>query len=453
MKRKLYLACIGTAVAAAAACASSEDAPGVVDPEPDSGTHDLGDRDAAVPADDAEAGPDDAQIDAGPMCSAAGWCATHLPQSDLTLRDVWPFPGRALAIATSPTVGVRVLEWTDAAASWTYIDDNSQNESGHGKFVGKLWAPNADELYFTVAPRTVFRGRRSGTPATWSWTHWELENRIPAYAPTPQYPDHYKGLPVHRLIVAEYPALGVFGTSANDVYAWFGNAIYKLSSNDAGLPTWSVEYVADDIDRPDEHLFFVAATGTGPDDLWFAGGRTGGPTDTRTCPIVVHKTAAGYRRVADAVGVADPPPPAPPRAPCAPRAGTAFIEPVVAKTSWLTDIAVESPSSVVALNGRYSLSRVTVNGDVYSASTLSIPPNVSGRPVVSLWTTPTEPLWLGGTNVVAHGDGVWDGGAFTLSTISLNGAWLDMTVHRIRGSSNSDRWAVGARYALHKTTP
>jgi hypothetical protein len=450
MKRYLYLASTGVALAAAAACASSEDEPVAVDPRPDSGVSVPGDPDAGS-TEDADAPTGDAEIDAGPSCSPAGWCETQLPDSNLTLRDVWAFPGSALAIASSPTVGVRVLEWRDAASAWTYIDDNTQNEGGHGQFVGKLWAANADELYFTVAPHTVFRGKRSG--GAWAWTHWELESRIPFYAPAFGYPDHYKGLPRHRLAAFDIPALGVFGTSSSDVYAWFGNAIYKLSTDDAGLPTWNVEYVADDIDRPDEQLFFVAGTGTGPDDLWFAGGRTGNPNDQRTCAMAVHKTAAGYARVVDAVGVTQPFPPMPSVPPCAARPGTALIPHVASTTGWLTDIAVESASSVVALNGVSYLARIDVNGGVYSASTLKIPPSVASRPVISLWTTPTEPLWLGGTNVVARSDDAWDGGAFTISTISLNGAWLDTAMHRIRGSSNNDRWAVGARYALHKTTP
>ena len=455
MKRNMYVACTCAALAAAAACASSDDEPGLVAQAPDSGATIPNEGDADGPPADAGADSDDAAIDAGPLCSPAGWCATSLPDSDLTLLDLWAFPGTALAIATSPTVGVRVLEWTDAAGAWRYIDDNTQNEWGRGRFVGKLWASSPDELYFTVAPRTVFRGERGGSPATWAWTHWDLEDRIPAYAPAFQFPDHYKGLPRHRVTAVEHAALGVFGTSASDVYAWFGNAIYKLSSDDAGLPSWSVEHVAADVDRPDEQLFFTAATGTGPDDMWFAGGRTGNPTDVRACAIVVHKTSAGYRRVADAVGIAPPPPfpPPPPTPRCGPRPDTVLIEDPSGYTSFFTDIAVESASSVVALNGHYALARITVSGDDYAASALTIPPNVASRPVVSLWTTPSEPLWLGGTNVVARGDDVWDGGAFAISTISLNGAWLDTAVHRIRGSSSSDRWAVGARYALHKTTP
>ena len=451
MKHKVYLACTCAALAAAA-CASSEADPGVVDPGgPDSSASVVDEGDAATPRDDVDAGGDGAAPDAGPSCSPRGWCVTRLPDSDLTFRDLWAFPGRALAIATSATLGVRVLEWTEASGAWSYIDDNAQNESGHGAFVGKMWAPSPDELYFTVAPHTVFRGTRSASPGTWSWTHWELEDRIPVYtAPTFQYPNHYKGLP-RQSDGTEHAALGVFGTSAGEVYAWFANAIYKLSSDDAGVPTWSVEYVADDIARPDEQLFFVAATGTAPDDLWFAGGRTGNPNDTKNCAMVVHKTAGTYRRVADAVRDTSAFPTFPSKPPCATKPGTVLVE---GKTGWLTDIAVESSSSVVALKASSVVARITVSGDVYSSSVFAVPGTITGSvPLFSMWTTPSEPIWLGGTRVLARGADIWDGGAFELSSISLNGAPLDTVVHRVRGSSNSDRWAVGARYALHKTTP
>ena len=460
MNRKVYFACACMALAAAAACASTEDDPGGVDPGSDSGTP-LPDAGEASAPEEADAGPEDAAVDTGPSCSSMGWCATQLPDPDLTLRDVWPFPGSALAIATSPTVGTKILEWTDAAGAWRYVDDNSQNEGGRGRFVGKLWASSADELYFTVAPRTVFRGRRSGSPATWTWTHSDLEDRTPVYPAPTSYPDHFKGFPKAAATFVQHAALGVFGTSVNDVYAWFGNAIYKMSIDAAGAPAWSVEYVADDIDRPDEQLIFVAGTGTGPDDMWFAGGRTGGPDDQRGCVMLVHKTAAGYRRVADAIGVASPPPPnpiplppPPPHIYCQARPDRLLLPGTNGIGSWLTDISVESANSVVALNGQKTLARISVNGDVYSASTLTVPPSVAVRSIISLWSAPNEPIWLGGTGLVARGQGVWsDAGAFEISSIALNGAPLLAELYRIRASSSSDRWAVGARYALHKTTP
>ncbi len=462
MNRKVYFACSCIALAAAAACASSEDEPGVLDPGLDAGVPLPDAGEASVP-NDGDGGQEDAALDSDPSCSPMGWCATQLPDHDLTLRDIWPFPGSALAIATSPTIGTKVLEWTDAAGAWRYIDDNSQNEGGRGRFVGKLWAPSADVLYFTAAPRTVFRGKRSGNPATWTWTHWDLEDRTPVYPEPMGSPDHFKGFPrTGGGTLVHHAALGVFGTSAEDVYAWFANTVYKLSSDDAGLSTWSVDYVADDLDRANEQLIFVAATGTGPDDMWFAGGRTGGPSDQHGCAMLVHKTSTGYRRVADAFAVPAPPmpfpiplPPPPPHIYCQPKPDTLLLEGPYGVASWLTDIGVDSASSVAALHGGKVLHRITVNGDVYAKSTLPVPAAVTGNTFLySLWTTPDEPLWLGGTNIVVRGEGIWNGaGALQLSSIALNGAPLLTEIHRVRGSSSSDRWAVGARYALHKTTP
>ena len=46
-----------------------------------------------------------------------------------------------------------------------------------------------------------------------------------------------------------------------------------------------------------------------------------------------------------------------------------------------------------------------------------------------------------------------DAGLYEVSTIALNGAALDVPFHQVRGTSNTNIWAVGQRYALHKTTP
>ena len=122
------------AFAMGACAASNED----VIPKEDAGTSVVPDagHDESVP--DAAAEEDS---DAGPTtCSRAGWCLTSLPDSDLVFKDIWPLPsGRAFAIATSPTVGVKVLEWVESASQWTYIDDGTQNAGGLGKYLGKKY--------------------------------------------------------------------------------------------------------------------------------------------------------------------------------------------------------------------------------------------------------------------------------------------------------------------------
>ncbi len=464
MKRALIATCI-LMLAAAGACAASEgEGPDrSSDGDDDSGVrvgHDGG----------ADAGVDSGVVDGatdGPICSPGGWCATTLPHEDLTLRDVWATAGRAFAVGMSPTVGARVLEWNDTDARWSYIDDNTQNEEGRGAFVGRIWAPNENELYYSVAPRTIYRGVRdpaSQSPATaWSWTHWQLEDRAPAYPAHPQYPHHYQGLPFYALPSThfdwkgtELPALGVHGTSAKDVYAWYANTIYHLSTDDAGSPTWEVEYVANDHDRPDEQLVFLAATSTSSGEVWFAGGRGGaasagfGGIDPRLCSVLVRKASSSYQRVADGEGVGFGFPTPPLR--CRARAGTSYIE---GPDGWITDIQAGPGDSIVALKSARDLARITVVGDALSVESTRMPPDVSKAALLSFWLVPnTQTIWLGGVNVVARADDAWvDGGTYQISSISLNGAWLTTPVHQIRGSSNSDRWAVGARYALRKTTP
>ncbi|AKV01340.1 hypothetical protein AKJ09_08003 [Labilithrix luteola] len=408
---------------------------------------------------DAEA-PIDARSDAttdAPSCSPSGWCPTTLPDTNLTLRDISVLPGRAFAVAESPNLGVKVLEWAESAASWSYIDDNTQNESGRGAYVGKIWSPNENEIYFTVAPHTVYHGKRNlGAPPqqkSWTWTSQQLESRIPAYdSPGMDYfPNHYFGRPKSSATNSEFTALGVFGTSAGDVYAWYGNAIYHLASDAAGNAAWVVEYVADDLDRDDEQLFFLGATATGQNELWFVGGRGGSVWDSRNCAIVVTKRLGEYRRIADAtaqMGGGFPPLPAK----CEARAGTILVD---SATGWLTDVLATSGSTVVALNGGRNIARISSNGGAYSVEASPIPRVRAWdeSAYLSMWTAPGQPLWLGGLKLVVQNKDVWGAGEYEISSISLNGGWLNAAIYQIRGSSDLDLWAVGAGYALHKTTP
>src|SRR4051812_10992515 len=127
MKAFLFAGCGTVAFAAFApmACATAADGDEVTLPDaadanvtviPDGGALEL---DAS-----GEASPGET------LCSAAGWCPTALPDTELLMKDIWPLPGRAFAVAESATLGVKVLEWTDAEAKWTYIDDGAQNEPG-----------------------------------------------------------------------------------------------------------------------------------------------------------------------------------------------------------------------------------------------------------------------------------------------------------------------------------
>jgi len=124
MRSSRLVACGSIVLAAAAlmACVASGDdvQPGPGHPEEDTSPPD---GDATAPLLDAASEPD-ASIE-GPRCSEAGWCTTTLPDVDLLMKDIWAFPGRAVVVAESPTLGVKILEWTDIDARWTYIDDGT----------------------------------------------------------------------------------------------------------------------------------------------------------------------------------------------------------------------------------------------------------------------------------------------------------------------------------------
>ncbi|MBN9166058.1 MAG: hypothetical protein BGO98_22565 [Myxococcales bacterium 68-20] len=574
MKRKLVFTCGAFLLVAGAACAVSEEDRAAS--ASDSGTP-LGDG----------ASPDETVDDAAVLgpdgCSAAGWCVTQLPDADLTLKDVWPLPGHAFAIAESPTRGVKVLEWTELDAKWVYIDDNSQNRSTTELYAGRVWAPSADEVYFTVAPRAIYHGKRQNRPgSSWTWAHQQLEDRTPPYATS--YGDHYRGRPTFAATKTTYTSLGVFGTGVDDVYAWYANAIYRATKDRDGNESWAVEYVADDRDDDNEQLFFVGASATSKDDVWFAGGR-GGPPGQNGCPVLVHKTAAGYRRVADGAlgsgsapdgggigfpppdggivlpppdggigfpppdggigfpppdggivlpppdggigfpppdggivlpppdgGIGFPPPDGgigfpppgdggigiPPlidggiglpndgglglpidggfipldgglfidggitldggggigvggSSMCKARAGRLLLG---AAMGWLGSVEAIAPQRVVLLKGGREVVKVAASGDDYTAEVAELPYKPSNRNFVSLWTAPNDSIWLGGPNIILRGNqDLTDGGTYDVSTIALKGAWLETPIYQIRGSSHVDRWAVGARYALHKTTP
>ena len=150
------------------------------------------------------------------------------------------FEERAFAVAESDTLGTKVLEWTETSQAWVYIDDNSQNAYGSGHYAGKVYAPSENEVYFTTAPGIVYRGTRARVAAPFTWESTRLPYEGPAYAD--RDPGRAWSAPLDT--VKRYvPALGVTGTSADDVYAWFGNRIFRRTSEDGGPPTWTSEFV------------------------------------------------------------------------------------------------------------------------------------------------------------------------------------------------------------------
>lgn len=442
------MACASSALAAAVACAASES-----DERPPPTTADVDEPtvfpDAAVPTEAAvpdgalEGGVD--QLTAPPTCSPDGWCVTPLPYSgdELVLNDIWPLPEHAFAVAGKLLGSVSLLEWNTTSQQWSAIDDGTQSYTGAAP--GSVWAANEDEVYYSLTiPEAkggaVYYGKRPVPPETaWSWTRHTFD------CPTSDRPH-------------------VWGTSRDDVFVMSCKKIYRLSGApdnagagdggaDASTSPWVPEYVDDDTANA---LTFHGATGTSSDDAWFVGSR--GTTAARMCAVVVRKTAAGFERIVDGV----------PTAPsCTAKPG--FIR-VAGAFGRVAGDSIHAPakdrfvgvSFGTALNNE--LVRIATRPDGgYSVDVTSALPslNVGLR---SVWGAGEHDLWLivappnakhtNDNAGVVRGSDVWDaGGTYQYSTIALNGVPNPKALQRIRGTSNTNLWAVGANRAFHKTTP
>ena len=442
--RATFLLCCGSlalgAIGSIAACATSE-AVSEVAPLPDSGgSSALPEDNGAEDSGSAEGATDSGAEGDGPECSAAGWCRTTLPDEDLTLKDISAVGDAAFAIADSPTLGIKVLEWRNADSTWRYIHDNTQHMVDLGTYPGRIWAPSEDEVYYGVGAGYLYHGKRPSPPATtWSWTRQRLGDESDAAVVGPQdaypaYPSTDPGLHLN------YPTLGIWGTSADDVYAWFVNTLYHRTSIGGAEPKWVPEYVADDA-TASEHMYFFAAAGAGPDEVWFSGARA---TSSVGCAVLVRKTGGTYQKVADGT---------PNSHSCAVRDGHLQIAGDPGFPGWLTDIHMPSANQIVGLMDT-GLVRVSITGDGYSASVVPINTQATGWPFVSLWAEPGS-IWMSGSGVLYRiGDDVWDGGSSAqISTLAINGAPFEERLYRIRGTSTTNLWAIGVRNAFHKTTP
>jgi hypothetical protein len=419
---------LSIALAAAVACAASgaQETSGEPLPDPDSGA-------TTVP----EGGiPDDASPDAPSKreaCSAAGWCPTELPDTELSVSDIWPLEKHAFAFAESPRRGLKFLEWDSATEKWTFIDDGTQNE--RRVVSGNVWAPNDDEVYFTLLdyeaifagglpPAFVYHGKRPVPPATaWSWTQLRFDCDI-----------------------FDFKQPKVWGTSRDDVYLMTCRSIYHLNGAggaDSGTAPWPAEYVDDD---PANRVEFFGATGTA-NEAWFVGRRG---AVFGSCTVLLRKTSAGYERVADGTPADEG---------CADVGGSLNIN-----GSFDTGVFSAVSGSVVGarskeIGGISDIVRIAaLPGGGYSIDVTSLPSTLPVSPS-SIWGVADDDLWmtaapsfgLGGT--VVRGTKVWsDAGAYGYSTLAMNGAPNTATLSRIRGTSNTNLWAVGFDRAFHKTT-
>jgi len=424
------------------ACASSEDAPSPPQNPDDAGNGVLPDGNSEGTVDAAANDASDAE---SRLCSRDGWCPTPLPDGDLVFKDIWPLPGRAFAIASSPTLGARVLEWVDAAGQWTYIDDATQNEGGLGNYVGRIWAPSENEVYYGVSPGIIYHGIRPVAPqAEWSWTRSRLDDHsVNPGSSNAGYVTHGGGFSTAQ----EY-ALGVWGTGPDDVYAWYLNAIFHWKSDDGGPPSWVMEYAARDVPETNQNLYFFGAAGTSPDDVWFGGAR---PGDRYTsCALVVHKAAGEYRRAADAILTPGPNPWDSQRCVALPD-----VQAIGGEDGWIANIQSPAPGVAIMLNGVRGVTRLRKVGEGYASDVSNIPNSLIGPEDMglSLWSASENEQWISGKGIVLRAENAWDTGAYEISTLALRGAPIRADLFRIRGTSSTNLWAIGAGYALHKTSP
>ncbi|MDF2694529.1 MAG: hypothetical protein K0S65_2912 [Labilithrix sp.] len=435
MRRIVLVGSVATAILTVVACASTGDDPLAPSPEAESPIPDASEREVVV-------GSDAAPEARAPLCSEDGWCETLLPDGDLFLRDVWPFPDRAFAIADSATVGIRVLEWTREDSTWRYIDDNSQNEA-LAESASKIWAPNVDEVYYSAGPAMIYHGTRPVPPAT-AWT-WRSE-RLPDNSP--------EGSPGMTAMTADQRrmALGVWGTGKDDVYAWYSNTIFHRSIGDAGTLSWVPEYIVDDPDTAGQRLAIVGAAGTRADDVWFSGVRYNA---SYACNIVVRKTSDSYQRIAD--GVQENPS----RPPCVARDGV----PLLLGSGIYWPLQFQSPDGhrFFFLTFGGDVQQIAPEGDGYAVrrtNLVGLVPSSGSAMWRSFWPDPDDRIWVAANRaladwaIVVRGSDIdADAGEYQYSRTAQNGAPPTGTITQIRGTSATNIWLVGDRHAIHKSTP
>ena len=424
------VACAALWTAAAVACATSKEAepPAEEDGEPTVVPDASLPEDAGSPAPDA-ADASDASDTSAPAqrCSTAGWCKIDLPDDTLSVVDVWPLDKRAFVIATTPYLGTKVLEWDGATKAWTYIDDGTENEpeeTGFFRDASSIWSPNDDEVYFTVASKTsgfVYHGERPVPPATtWKWTRSAFQTCADV-------------------------KLWVYGTGPDDVYAASCTTIYRKGADghaaDAGpgAPSgWTVDHVEVDATS---NAVFATARGTGRDDVWFGGGRKR-PGQTNVCSFVFHRTAAGYESIVDTNIQSN--------GSCTAKSGALAFS-----GGLFSSLHQTGPGRIVVMssNALPTLFMQKNDGTYGFAFAPVRPPNGTWS---SAWVPSEDEVWLSRahTGQLLRGRSVWgDGGAYEYSSIALDGTPIVTPMQQIRGTSNTNLWAVGGNYVFHKTTP
>ena len=479
MRSTVLLATSAAALAALAACAASDGEAVSLEPALDGGTEvpqevSPEDAGAATPRRDAAA-------PVWSACNDSGWCETELPDPDLTLFDVWPFEQRAFAVAQSETLGTKLLEWTEATEKWAYVDDNSQNAYGAGDYTGKMFAPSENEVYFITAPGLVFHGTRANPQSAFTWESARLPYDGPVYPdrdPGTAWKSDNPNIAPPRTV----RALGVFGTSADDVYAWFGNRIFRRTSGDGVPSTWVSELVAEDPDASSSESFYIfnAAKGEG-DEVWFVGGRGTYASDGyQGCPTLYRRDAAGYAAIINGL-FSD--------YRCPARPGS--VEPTmwfdipglgqfafpVSYTGWGTGvIPIGAGQALLLVDNATSFYYVDVAKGLARTNAISslAPPAAPFTPLLHGGIRVGDRIWFSGHGLVFSSDTkkeAWEaglgidtfnayqqagkgfGGVLELSSVEMKGRYLNEPLYQLRATSANHLWVVGNHYALHKKTP
>ena len=140
---------------------------------------------------------------------------------------------------------------------------------------------------------------------------------------------------------------------------------------------------------------------------------------------------------------------------------------------WLTSIASAGPNAIASIyQGRHFAYVDAKDGGIARINQTTVRPPRNDTPSIltSVWVHETE-TWMSGWGLVLRMDkdvdqwstgkhltepsNATDGGegTYSVSTTVLGGAPLGAPLYQVRGTSNTNLWAIGARYALHKTTP
>lgn len=390
-----------------AACASNDES---IDVAP----HPVGDgggllADVATTAPDA--GPDDgASLDAAidgdtPLrCSDADWCETRYGDGIDTpwIVDLWPLGPTVFAIDSY--TGILEYDGTE----WRLIYHPATT-------LQYVWAASPDDVWAAGGYGNLVHGVR--VDGTWTWS-------------------------TERVGVGNYDDLviSLWGANSADIYFTTSSKVYHRVPSDEGGYAWVVEW-QDTQPTPlyNGGMAVRQVTGSGPDDVWVLA------TRGLWCATVLHKTQGVYSTVADCT------------VECTNGACVATSVPSAANVSYSVGRSgfVTSPGSLVATTAGAPYEQPILHGFHVSASGpadhLAVP--ATGAVGESFWGPSDTDLYNAGYGMVVHSSSALsDAGAFSISTIALDGTPL-IAVFKIRGTSASDIWAFGGKYALHRTKP